>query len=121
MKFLIIVFLLVSGKYFQDDQLKDVSEASHFVADCLNLYKTINSEKYYSIRGIAMIVDREGVLKKYKITFENKKIQLSKKDYKWLFNRLKIKGYKKCAVDIYSEEEINFMKEFYLSMKFFPK
>jgi hypothetical protein len=121
MKTLIIALLFVTNLNSQKRiELVNDIKVRDFIYQCINSFDTINSLKHQSIHGIDMNLNKKGNLKSYKLTFSDKNIKLSKKEYQWLFKKLKVGNYKNFILNNHTKKEIHNLKLFKISLKFIP-
>ncbi len=90
---LILFSIITNCSYSQKDTISTDIEFKNFVYQCLDSLLKKDSINYNSILGIRMELNLNGELKKYDLTFENKKQQLRKRNYKLLFNLINQKNY----------------------------
>ena len=65
-----------------------------------------------------VIVEKNGDLKEFRIAFKDKKVNLSKREYKWLFTLLNRRNYLNFAMLNYTSEEFDRTKYLWISLRY---
>lgn len=97
------------------------TEFRSYVYECVDSFYMKNTFKHKEILGISIIVNHEGKLISYDIRFKDQPMELSKKEYKWLFKLLSQENYKKYETVFNSDEELKYLKELKYSIRYIPK
>lgn len=120
-KTVIIILLLLASTVTAQKEINNSRNFQIFVYSCLDSLGTKNLVKYQEIRAITIITNPKGKIISYIIYFTSKETQLSKKEYKWLFNLLKKENYLEYVKIFYSDTELKLRKDFYLRITFHQK
>ena len=116
--FFISFSIVTTWSYSQVDTISTKSEFKKFVYQSIDSLLKKDSIRYSPNVYIRMELNLNGELKKYDLIFGNKKQQLRKRDYKWLFDLLNQKNYKSLAVNYYTPEELKTTKSFLLGIPY---
>lgn len=105
----LFIFLLCSFyslfSFSQKDSIVNDIEFKTYIYMCLDSFEYINPSKHSSMKGIAIKLDKKGILKSFNIGFEKDEIKLNRKEYKWLFNLFDNKNYYTYALKFYGIED----------------
>lgn len=121
MKKIIIIILLLKGFTINAQIDFNQRHFATFVYNCLDSFSIKNNIKYKEIKGIIIVTNKDGKLLSYKISFSTKEIQLSKKEYRWIFNLLKKGNYKEYQKFFNTDEELKSYKDVKYGIRFIPK
>ena len=91
------------------------------IYECIDSFQIKNPKKHKQITGISIIVNYEGELVSYNVRFKNQTMKLSKSEYRWLFKLLSQENYKKYENVFYSNDELEYLKEFKYGVKYISK